>query len=315
MSNLESNEELKQTIHENSDSQENLEISNESVKSEEQEHLFNEEVENTSGDSSELKSTAKKYGHKSKEQWVAEGKDPALWKSEEEFVAYGESYKVMKPTLDALKAAIEKRDKELEKVLKYEEKRQEREKEKLREELRREIYLAKQQGNAEDIEKLTRQQVQMELSDEAEKVQKIQEYRNQVDTEFLDRNKHWFNDSYPDLKQKALYYSQEFVKYNPNMDYAELARNVEARMKLDHPELVGNVTKQAPIIPSSISSLNKSTMKSSMENEDKIFNSLDEDTKALYPIWERITKNGVKDSTFKPTKKEFITYLKKRGDI
>lgn len=258
----------------------------------------------------EIRPEAKRFGHLSKEEWTAQGKNPEEWKSEEEYVEYGRSYTKLKPVLESLKTTITRQNKEIEALVKYQERTAERERTKAQEELSALLYAAKQQGDMDKIEKLTRQQTQLEITQQQEIQRSSITHAAEVDTAFIERNKHWFNIN-PELTQIAKDINEEYIRLYPNLDYAERVRRVESRMKLDYPDHIQSEHRQAPVISQSRSSVSKSVSGPS-EQEDKVFNTLSNEDKHVYAA----TKRMAEKATGKPyTKQMFINKLRKDGEI
>lgn len=231
-------------------------------------------------DSSEEK--AKKYGHLSKEEWEAQGRDPNKWKSPEQFNKFGEEYSEVKDMLKSYREQISKMSTQIESLTDFNKRSAEEAVRQAREGLEQQIRQAKEFNDVVAIEQLTRQKTQMEFQEQQQKQQQEATARQEIDMGFLQRNSHWFNNENPQLVQKAQQVANEIAQYYPNINYAEQVRRIEERMKFEHPELSGNAPAQRPI-QQSRSAVNKSSIQQNTSGSDQqLYRNLSNDDKMEY---------------------------------
>lgn len=269
--------------------------------------------------SAEVFQKAKQHGYLTREEWEAQGRDPSEWKSPEEYVEYGNSYSKLKPVIDSFKKTITDQSKQIEALVNYQSRTAEREREKAKYELLQQLAQAKEIGDVEAVSSLSKQQADLEYQQNQQKEESWVAQRARVDKEFMERNSHWFNDQHPDLQKYAQDIAIEQSTQNPNIQYDELVRRVETRMKYEYPGIVNLTPKPAPVISSSKSNLAKSSATSSTNtNDDRAFNSLDSEHKAIYASMKRVTEKALRteqNPTYEFTKKMFIEKMKREGEI
>ncbi len=288
-------------------------IEDEGVVEDEQNHEENiddkdieEGVEESEDD--EVVERAKKYGHLSKEEWVAQGKDPAKYKTPEEFDKTG---KVIEQ-LYSLKKKVDQRDREIQSLVEYQQRTAQREYERAKQELESRLAHSKDDMDMEGVSHYTKELVKLQDSEQTSKAQHMQQAQYAAQTAFIERNQHWFNDRNPDLKNRAIEIDNELKSVYPNATYDELAQKIETRMQYEHPERVlGSSAKGRPSITSSgTSSVNKTAVQTS--SVKRTFQGLSQDLKDTYSATKRIVESrGDKEYTVN----DFINQLKKDGEL
>lgn len=264
------------------------------------------EQEESSSKDEEVVERAKKYGHLSKEEWTAAGKNPNEWKSPEEFDKTG---KVIEQ-LYTLKKKVDQRDREIESLIKYQERTSQREFERAKQELEQRLAHSKNDMDMEGVAHYTKELTRLEDNEQHTQVQHRQQAQQSAQTAFIERNQHWFNDRNPDLKQRAIEIDNELKSVFPNATYEELAQKIETRMQYEHPDRVsGSQNKVRPALSSS-SSVNKTAVNTS--SVKRTFQGLSQDLKDTYSATKRIIESrGDKEYTVN----DFINQLKKDGEL
>ena len=266
----------------------------------------NEEVDNIEEEdepSSEVVERAKKYGHLSKEEWVAAGKDPDKYKTPEEFDKTG---KVIEQ-LYALKKKVDQRDRELENVVKYHEKALQREYERAKQDLEARLARSKDDMDVEGVSHYTKELVRLQDNENTLNAQKDAQVQQQAQQSFIERNAHWFNDRNPDLKNRAIEIDNE-IKADINSgrlrvnSLEEIAAMIEKRIAYEHPERVLGRSKVRPNISADQSALNKTA-----EVKKSAFKNLSQEHRDTYNVYKRINP--------KTTEADFIRKLKAEGEI
>lgn len=251
---------------------------------------------------------AKKYGHMSREEWVAAGKDPNKWKSPEQF---NETGKILEQVY-SMKKQLEQRDRELKAVLKYQESTAQREYERAKQELQQRIAASKDDFDMDGVAQYTKELVSLEQNETQNHIQRSQQMQQQAKDSFIERNQHWFNDRNPDLMQRAIDIDEE-IKHDIESgrlrinSYDEIGTMIEKRLSYEYPERVLGQSKPKPVAVSrSTSSVNKSA--ASSNSADREFKSLSQDHKDTYEVYKRVMNPNI-------TKAEFIARLKKDGEL
>lgn len=275
---------------------------------ENEEELSNEETEQEAEpETNEVVEKAKKFGHLSKEDWVAQGRDPKLWKSPEEFNKTGE---VIEQIL-SLKKQVEQRDRELKAVIEYQKRTAEREYEKARQDLEARLNASKNDMDMEGVAHYTKELTRLEHIEQNNQMQLQQERQQSALNSFVERNQHWYNDRNPDLVNRAVEIDNEIkadinagvIKVNSLDDIAVM---IEKRMGYEHPDRVlGAKRIQPPPSLSSQSSVNKSAANKS--SVTKTFKGLSQEHKDTFNVYKRMNPNI--------TEAEFINRLKADGEI
>lgn len=238
--------------------------------------LLEESEEESSLDSIEPETKAKKFGHVSKEEWEKQGRDPAKWKSPEEFNEFGDTYDKLKTHIEAsFKKEISKRDTALDTIVSHIAEVREKEYLRGKQEVELRIKQAKEMGDVDAVEKLT----EYKMSNERERTEVKQDTSiNEIqaaDTAFKENNKHWYNDQHPELVKAAQDAAVEIKGYYPNASFIDIAKKVEQRMKYDYPDIVAAGSRpKTPAAQSNRSIINKSSIESSPQNEDRQYRTM-----------------------------------------
>jgi len=215
------------------------------------------EIESTEEQQSppEVLDKAKKYGYKTKEQWVAEGKDPNKFKSPEEFTKFGDNW----DALQSLRSELKAMRNENASLIEYQKRAAENAVRIAREELAMKLQYAKQNGNVQAVENLTKQQVEMDIEVKQQAMDQIKRAQDDVNAQFIERNSYWYNDNHPDLQNEAQQRATRIFSVNPGISYEACALQVEQEMKWSHPDLgsARQVAKAPTHIPASRSNMNK----------------------------------------------------------
>ena len=259
------------------------------------------EEEKPEGDSEDggVVERAKKYGHLSKEEWIAQGKDPAKYKTPEEFDKTG---KVIEQ-LYSLKKKVDQRDREIQSLVEYQQRTAQREYERAKQELEARLAHSKDDMDMEGVSHYTRELVKLQDNEQTSKAQQMQQAQHAAQTAFLERNQHWFNDRNPDLKNRAIEIDNELKSVYPNATYEELAQKIELRMQYEHPERVTGQTRNIrPNTSPSQSSVNKTAVV-----KKNVFRNLSQEHKDTYNVYKRINP--------KTTEADFIQKLKDDGEL
>lgn len=251
---------------------------------------------------------AKKYGHLSKEEWVAQGRNPNEWKSPEEFDKTG---KVIEQ-LYTLKKKVDQRDREIQALVDYQQRTSQREYERAKQELEQNLVNARNDIDMDGVAHYTRELTRLQDNEQQSQVYQRQQAQQSAQQSFIERNQHWFNDRNPDLKQRAIEIDNEIKSAYPNATYEELAQKIETRMQYDYPDRVlGTSRSSRPNIASpSNSSINKTAVNTS--SVKRAFQGLSQDLKDTYSATKRIVESrGDKEYTMD----DFIKQLKKDGEL
>lgn len=264
----------------------------------ENEELEVEEEEQESEDS-EVVERAKKYGHLSKEEWIAQGKDPALWKSPQEFDKTGE---IIGQIL-SLKKQVEQRDRELKSVMAQQDRIAKREYERARQDLEARLAASKDDMDVEAVSHYTKELTRLQDMEQQNQVQNDHQIQQAAREAFIDRNAHWFNERNPDLQQRAVEIDSEMKRKYPNASYEDLADIIEAKMLKEYPERVlGQTRYNRPNASPSQSAVNKTaTVKKD------VFKNLSQEHKDTYNVYKRMNP--------KITEAEYIQRLKDYGEL
>ena len=273
------------------------------------------EVEESEGEieqDPEVVERAKKFGHLSKEDWEAQGRNPNEWKSPEEFDKTG---KVIEQ-LYSLKKKVDQRDREIQALVEYQKRTAQREYERARQELEQRLALSKDDMDVEKVAHYTKELTRLEDMENASQRQQQQSNQEQAKQSFIERNQHWFNDRNEDLRQRAIEIDNEIrddinsgaIKVN---SYDDISVMIEKRMKYEYPERVMGKTRSAPPnVSHNTSSINKTA--ANISSAKRTFQNLPQDLKDTYTATKRIMEsmgNG------EYTMNEFIDRLKADGEI
>lgn len=279
------------------------------------ETLETESTESTEGSSTEdlldgirdeaIEDVAKSTGHLSKEEWIKAGRRPEEYKTEKEFVLTGEVIE--------MKKLLKKSEEQIASLVKYNERVKEREYANARKELENNLQLAKERGDVDNIERFAQEKLELDQIDQNARVQRTMEEQAEVDRQFMDRNKHWFNDQHKELKDRAVQMAQEEMAYlqmyNLPVNYGQIASKVESRMRFEYPTIAGVTSKPVPVVSQTRSSeARASAGYSSVESEWKQLNK--DDINVYEATRKMLDKQGIKY-----TKDMFIKKLKQDGEI
>lgn len=272
-------------------------VDNEENKVDNEEEIVDNEEQEESSDP-ELVERAKKFGHLSKEEWIAQGRDPKLWKSPEDFDKTG---KVIEQ-LYTLKKKVDQRDREIQALVEYQQRTAQREYEKAKQDLEVRLASSKDDMDMEAVSHYTKELVRLQDQEQLSHVQHSQHLQQQAQQDFIERNEHWFNDRNPDLKQRAIEIDNEVKSDFPNATFEELAQKIERRMQYEYPERVLGTGGRRPAPSASQSSVNKTAAV-----KKNVFKNLSQEHRDTYNVYKRINP--------KTTEADFIQKLKDDGEI
>lgn len=271
----------------------------EALEKEPEEDASEEQESESSGEDheDEIVERAKKYGHLSKEEWVAAGRDPDKYKTPEEFDKTG---KVIEQ-LYSLKKKVDQRDREIQSLVEYQQRTSQREYERAKQDLEARLAHSKDDMDMEGVSHYTKELVRLQDNEQTSKAQQMQQAQYSAQQAFIERNQHWFNDRNPDLKNRAIEIDNELKGIYPNATYEELAQKIETRMQYEHPERV--MGQRSSVRPSaSQSSVNKTAVV-----KKHVFRNLSQEHRDTYNVYKRINP--------KITEADFIQKLKADGEL
>lgn len=255
----------------------------------------------------EIVERAKKYGHLSKEDWVAQGRDPKQWKSPEEFDKTGRILE----QLYALKSKVDQRDREIKALVDYQQRTSQREYERAKEELQNRLAASKDDMDVEGVAHYTKELTRLEHIEQSNQVHNAAEQQQAALERFKDRNQHWFNDRNPDLVNRAVEIEEQIkadinagvIKVNSLDDIGIM---IEKRLSYEYPDRVlGARGQRPPTISPGQSSVNKSAV--SKSSSKKVFQNLSQEHKDTFNVYKRMNPNI--------TEAEFINRLKQDGEL
>ncbi len=294
---VEEREEL-EYMEEETEVLENEQVDNEEINVDKADEENNSE-ENESSDN-EVVERAKKYGHLSKEEWIAAGKDPSAYKTPEEFDKTG---KVI-DQLYSLKKKVDQRDREIQSLVEYQQRTAQREYERAKQDLEQRLAHSKDDMDMEGVSHYTKELVRLQDNEQSSKVQHAAQMQQEAQQAFIERNQHWFNDRNPDLKNRAIEIDNELKSVYPNATYEELAQKIETRMQYEHPERVMGQRNTSP--GTSVGSRNSAVNKTAVVKKHVLRN-LSQEHRDTYNVYKRINP--------KITEADFINRLKADGEI
>jgi len=260
---------------------------------------------------------AKSYGHKSLEEFVAAGGDPKDYKTAKEFNLTGEVIE--------LKKTLQKRDKDIEEILKYQQQVIENHKLQMRQRLTEELAQAKAIGDVDAVEKLTEAKHRQDATQEQERFTKLNEERRQVDEAFLERNSTWYN--VPELKARSIDISNRVTALNPQITYPQLLREIEDQMKYElssKPEFAkfATLTTDSSRVPRPNLSPGQSAVARSAigDNTDASqFSKLTSNQKNMFNVLKRVAEKAQAKKDPKDVKpytvSQFLKAMKKDEDL
>ncbi len=254
-----------------------------------------EELVDNLEDDPETIEQAKKYGHLSKEEWEAQGRDPKRYKTPEEFNKTAQNI-----DLHLLKKKVDQRDREIQALVEYQQRTSQREYERAKQDLESRLAAAENDLDVKAVSHYTKEITRLQDAEQSSQQHIQQSARQSAQEAFLERNEHWFNDRNPDLKARAVEIDNELKEIYPNASFDDLAQKIEKRMQYDYPERVlGGSKVPRTLVQSSIN-------KSGMVKKD-VFRSLSQEHKDTYHVYKRINP--------KITEEAFIQRLKADGEL
>jgi hypothetical protein len=264
------------------------------------------QVEQQEEDEPEVVERAKKYGHLSKEEWIAQGRDPKDWKSPGEFDKTG---KVIEQ-LYSLRKKVDQRDREIQALIDYQQRTSQREYERAKKDLESRLAASKDDMDMEGVAHYTKELIQLENTEQQSKVDRWQQDRQIAQQAFIERNQHWFNDRNSDLMNRAIEIDNELKSIYPNATFDELAQKIEKRMQYEFPERVMGDVRAKPPVSVKGSAVNKTAVNKS--SVSRTFQSLPQELKDTYNATKRIVESrGDREYTVS----DFIEQLKKDGEL
>lgn len=261
------------------------------------------EVENKEVIADEVEEEAKATGHLTAEEYKEKHGTLEGYKTSKEFVLTGE--------LIGLKKTIQKRDKDIEAILQYQQHVFEEHKKQVRAMLEAKLQEARETGDVVAVEKLTVQKIQQDVKDQTEQNNIVTQAQTAALNEFVDRNKTWFNPQNPELQERVKQLDDFYARANPTITYPELASAIEKQMKYEmsqnpkYSHLIVN-TPSRPELAS-----RTGTASTTHESTDKIYSALTSNEKAMYEIQKRIA--GKLGASF--TIKDFKEQMKRDEEI
>lgn len=259
-----------------------------------------------------IEQKAKSTGHLTEEQYQEKYGTLKGYKSPEEFVRTGD----MIDQLRSLKKKLDERDKEMASIINYTNSTIQEHKLKARQEIEMRLQQAREYGNIEAIEALTKQKTEIEFRDQQEQLKEGLSKQQAALNNFVERNKHWYNDQHPELKREAELLDKEIIQRYQNAglpmpSYEELTATIEHTMRTKYPDLVNTGLKNRPVIQPTNSSVNRASDTNLNQSEDKLYANLSADYKAMFNANKRILNKAGIDFTVK----EFVQKLKSDGEI
>lgn len=257
----------------------------------------------------EVKLKAKKTGHLSADEYYKKHQTMEGYKSEREFVLTGE--------LIDLKKTVQKRDQDIEEIVKYHKDTIERQKQSLRRQLDERLAEAEAIGDVRQVRQLTEQKTGMDIQAQRDEYNKVESTRIRAEQDFLERNKYWYNDSNPELVQRCrdldAFYSP--LSRSPEETALKIEQQIKTEMSLD-PRYAPLVraktnTQSGPSFNSSQSSVNKSVSETVNTSDSRLEAKLSSSEKAMYASLKRMASKVGQTYTVK----EFIQSNQSDGEI
>lgn len=214
-----------------------------------------------------------------------------------------------------LKKEIQKKNRDIENILKYHENTVESNKTRFKEQLNYQLNQARSTGDGDQIERLVQQKLEFEQKEKNDSQMKIKQHIDEALDGFVSRNAHWYNPKSDDenakqLVQRSIQLEQEitsgdFAKRTGvpmPADYNDVLKQIEMVMKYEYPDVVGK--QQAPrfSLSANKSSVNKTMLDES--TDDGAYSHLNAAEKGMYNTLKRIKGS-------KYTIKEFVKKVKK----
>lgn len=214
-----------------------------------------------------------------------------------------------------LKKTIQKRDQDIDNILKYHDNTVTQQRENYRRQLTQAIQDSKMNGDTESLDDLYKRKYELEQQDTAQKQQEQQKQLAQAIDAFAKRNEHWYNKQHPDLVNEAIQIEKDILSgvyeqqtgISKPQTYEGVLKQIENEIKRKAPELATTESTYRPTISRSVSNVNKE-----QDSTDTLFNKLNGDEKAMYRTLKRINeKSGIKDYSVK----EFLEQSRKDREI
>lgn len=261
---------------------------------------------------------AKKNGYLTEQEYEAKHGSLEGFKSPEQFNKYGQAWEEVSGVIKGMKKQLDERDKQIESLVKYNERVEERANNRARQELESQLSQARDIGDVRAVEELSKEKAKLEFHAVNQAIQNLELQRQDAERAFTDRNKHWFNVD-PMMTNRAKQIAESLhnqaLQSNTILSYDQVAKQIEAQLKYEYPDkMVGALSQpsySAPVISATHSSTNKS-VSSGQINYDKMFNSLNNDHRAIFNATNNMLKKSGKQVY---SKKEFIDRLQKDGEI
>lgn len=259
----------------------------------------------------EVKVKAKSTGHLTKEEYVARGGKPEDYKTEKEYVLTGE--------LIELKKAVQKRDRDIEDILKYHQNTIEAQKINFKKQIEERLYQAKSNGDIDQVEQITREKYEVEQRENQQNQANIQKQIQMAISTFTQRNAHWYNPQHQDLVDRAVELEKDIIsgRYQDETgipqpkDYEGVLKQIELAMKVEAPDIVPTRGVSRPSISSSKSSVNMSVASASDTSDNVLYGKLKSEEQSMYKVLRRMAeKTGMKYSV-----KEFIEKSRRDQEI
>ena len=271
-----------------------------------------EEVSDLEDDKSpeEVKAKAKSTGHLTLEEFIAKGGKKEDYKTEKEFVLTGE--------LIDLKKTVQKRDKDIEEILKYQKKVIEDQKANLRQKLALQLAEAKANMDVDEVERLSLAKNKADAEEQSDHLTAVAEDIRKTDEEFIANNSSWFNDAHPELKQRAVEIGNRLKLQYPSITYKQMSVEIEQQMKFELSRsdayshlLTDTSTIRRPQVSPAKSAVAQSGATSGENSDDKLYAKLSANEKVMFNIHKRIAaKVGEKVSV-----KEFINHMNEDREV
>lgn len=261
--------------------------------------------ENPHSTTDEVAERAKSTGHLSAEEYKTKHGTLDGYKTEKEFVLTGE--------LIDLKKTIQKRDKDIEAILQYQQTVFDQHKQKMRSTLEAQLRQAKEEGDVSEVEKLTAQRERQDIKDQTDQNALLESQRTEVLTQFTTRNKSWFNEQNPDLQMRVAQLDKIYTTQNPQISYTQLAEAIEKQMQYEmsqNPQYSHHVktSVERPVLSGSNPTGNA---RSISQTDDKLFMTLSANEKEMFRVHKRIASKIGETVTVK----EFLEQLKADGEL
>lgn len=230
-----------------------------------------EDEDTSTNDDLQYDAEARQYGYKTAEELEKEGKKVNKVKSRKEFVDFGRNY--IKESLGSIKEQNSKLQAELRELVEHDKRRAEDAVKHTIQMIKQDLELAKSRKDTDAVETLTQRKIEVEQQQRQQTQQSqtssLAQEEAEANAEFVQRNSHWYNASYPELMTEAVEIAKLVQKQHPNLSYKEASREIEFRMKVSHPE-ISNSLKATPTgrVSNTQSNLNKSSMESNNEGKD-----------------------------------------------